>query len=153
MSTMKSVINTDEAIKEVYEVERIELENLWRDYIGAPIYIPPPDDYELPTPDPIKSISLDTLTPEAGGSVVKSNQTGNTEDNFDDRTGNIESIDTADSTNSLNSEAAQTNESGKETFNSCSQGTNSSYKDISDIGLMFLIILFASKGATPFKDI
>tara|TARA_Y100000588_G_scaffold75447_1_gene78607 strand:+ start:754 stop:2220 length:1467 start_codon:yes stop_codon:yes gene_type:complete len=153
MSTMKSGINTDEAIKEVYEVERIELENLWREYIGAPIYIPPPDDYELPTPVPIKSISLYTLTPEAGGSVVKSNQTGNTEDNSDDRTENIESIDTADSINSLNSEAAQTNESVKETFNSCSKGTNSSYKDISDIGLMFLIILFASKGTTPFKDI
>ena len=52
MAVMKSGTNVDDSIKEVYGVTRIELENLWRDTLGAPSVSEPDLSLSLPTPLP-----------------------------------------------------------------------------------------------------
>lgn len=61
MATMKSGTNVDDAILEVYGVSRVELENLWRDTLGAPEFVPPNLDGLLPTPIPAPVIELFTI--------------------------------------------------------------------------------------------
>jgi hypothetical protein len=59
----------------VYGVTRVELENQWRETIGAPDYLPPSRDRLLPTPVPRAQVQLFTLTPQAGSQVVASIET------------------------------------------------------------------------------
>ena len=64
MATMKQGIGTPEAIERVYGITQIELENLWRDKIGADLYVPPAEDQSKPTPVPRRKIGLYSLTPQ-----------------------------------------------------------------------------------------
>ncbi|MCL0029052.1 peptidase MA family metallohydrolase [Dehalococcoidia bacterium] len=72
MKTLKEGTNIDDAILEVYRVTRVELENLWRDSIGAPAYVPPDRDRAKPTPIARREIQLFTLTPQAGSETIAS---------------------------------------------------------------------------------
>ncbi len=74
MATVKRGTNIDDAIIEVYRLTRVELENQWRDAIGAPAYVPPDRDRAKPTPIPRREIQLFTLTPQAGSETVGSVQ-------------------------------------------------------------------------------
>ena len=67
--------NDDAAIQEVYGLTRVELENQWRETIGAPNYLPPSRDRLLPTPVPRAQVQLFTLTPQAGSQAVASIET------------------------------------------------------------------------------
>ena len=64
MATMKKGIGTPEAIERVYGITQVELENLWRDKIGADPYVPPDTDQAKPTPEPRRKIGLYSLTPQ-----------------------------------------------------------------------------------------
>ena len=48
----KSGMNLDDAIEYVYGIDKLNLENDWRSYIGAPKYEPDLSENELPTPIP-----------------------------------------------------------------------------------------------------
>ena len=61
MATMKAGTNVDDSIQKVYGVSRVELENLWRDTLGAPEFVPPNLDALLPTPLPAPVIELFTF--------------------------------------------------------------------------------------------
>ena len=52
MAVMKSGTNVEDSIEEVYGVTRIELENMWRDTLGAPSVSVPDLSLSLPTPLP-----------------------------------------------------------------------------------------------------
>jgi hypothetical protein len=75
MATMKTGKNDNAAIQDVYGLTRVELENQWRETIGAPDYLPPSRDRLLPTPVPWAQVQLFTLTPQAGSQVVASIET------------------------------------------------------------------------------
>jgi hypothetical protein len=72
MATMKSGVNVDDAIEEIYGVTRIGLENQWRETIGAPNFLPATRDRVVPTPIPRQAMQLFTLTPQAGSQTVAS---------------------------------------------------------------------------------
>ena len=72
MAALKSGTKVDEAIAEIYGVSRIELENLWRDAIGAPDYVAPNRESAKPTPITYSNIQLYSLTPQAGSETVGS---------------------------------------------------------------------------------
>lgn len=72
MKTLKQGTNIDDAIIEVYRITRIDLENQWRDVIGAPTYVPPDRDRAKPTPIPRREMQLFTLTPQAGSETISS---------------------------------------------------------------------------------
>ena len=72
MAALKAGTRVDDAIEDIYGVSRIELENLWRDAIGAPAYIPPERDAAKPTPIARSTIQLYSLTPQAGSETVGS---------------------------------------------------------------------------------
>ena len=60
----------DDAIVQVYGVERIELENQWRDALGADLYVPPDRESMKPTPIPRQAVQLYSLTPVAGTETI-----------------------------------------------------------------------------------
>ena len=64
MATMKQGIGIQDAIERVYGMSQIDLENLWRDKIGAELYVPPVEDQARPTPVPRRKIGLYSLTPQ-----------------------------------------------------------------------------------------
>ena len=72
MVALKSGINVDDSIEEVYGVTRIELENMWRDTLGAPSISAPDLSLSLPTPLPapvlvpysLDSVQISGPTPE-----------------------------------------------------------------------------------------
>ena len=70
MATLKSGTNMDDAILEVYGVTRIELENDWRDAIGAPAFVPIDRDSAKPTPIPRRNVQIISLTPQAGSETL-----------------------------------------------------------------------------------
>ena len=70
LSTLKSGTNMEDAIQDIYGISRIELENQWRDTIGAEHYVPPDRDSAKPTPIPMPSLQLFSLTPQAGSETV-----------------------------------------------------------------------------------
>ena len=72
MEVLKGGTNIDSAIAQVYRVTRIELENQWREAIGAPDYLPPERERLKPTPIPRRAIQPFTLTPQAGSETVAS---------------------------------------------------------------------------------
>jgi hypothetical protein len=72
MAVMRDRTNVDDAIMQVYGLTRIELENQWRDTVGAPDYLPPTRERAKPTPIPRREIQLFTLTPQAGSETVAS---------------------------------------------------------------------------------
>ena len=70
MATMKSGRNVDDAVQQVYGVDRLGLENLWREWIGAPAYVPPPPGSTRPTPLPLPTVLPYSLTPQPSGVTV-----------------------------------------------------------------------------------
>jgi len=72
MSRLKAGEVIDEAILSAYGISKIELENDWRRYIGAPLYEPPAETNSLPTPAPRSSVKVFSLTPQAGSTSVES---------------------------------------------------------------------------------
>ncbi len=70
LAVFREGVNMDDAIEQVYGVSRIELENQWREIIGAPMYVPPERDSARPTPVPRRAIQLYSLTPQAGSEQV-----------------------------------------------------------------------------------
>lgn len=72
MAAMKSGANMDDSIRQVYGISLLELENEWRDTLGAPEFVPPSLDALLPTPIPRPAIELFTFDSlrETGGSAA-----------------------------------------------------------------------------------
>jgi hypothetical protein len=70
MGTMKQGIGHEEAIERVYGMTQVELENLWRDKVGAPPYVPPTQDQSRPTPIPRRTIGLYSLTPQPNTQTI-----------------------------------------------------------------------------------
>lgn len=70
MAALKSGTSVDDAIAEIYGVERIALENQWRDAIGAPPYVAPNRESAKPTPIARAAVQLYSLTPQAGSDAV-----------------------------------------------------------------------------------
>ena len=70
LAVFKEGTNMDDAIQQVYGVSRVELENQWRDIIGAPEYVPPERDSARPTPISRPTLQLYSLTPQAGSAPV-----------------------------------------------------------------------------------
>ena len=70
MATMKQGIGVGEAIERVYGMTQVELENLWRDKVGADPYVPPTADQAKPTPEPRRKIGLYSLTPQPDTETV-----------------------------------------------------------------------------------
>jgi hypothetical protein len=68
----KSGRNLDDSIEFVYGINKLELENGWRNYIGAPVYEPDLTERKLPTPIPRPAVGLFSLTPQSGSTSVKS---------------------------------------------------------------------------------
>ena len=72
LSTLKAGANMDEATQEIYGLSRIELENQWRDTLGAEHYVPPDRDSAKPTPIARPTLQLFSLTPQAGSETIAS---------------------------------------------------------------------------------
>ena len=72
LSTLKSGTNMEKAIQDIYGVSRIELENQWRDTIGAEHYVRPDRESAKPTPIARPTLQLFSLTPQAGSETVVS---------------------------------------------------------------------------------
>ena len=72
MAAQKAGTSVDDAIQEIYGVSRIELENLWRDALGAPPYVEPNRESAKPTPIARAAVGLYSLTPQAGSDAVGS---------------------------------------------------------------------------------
>ena len=70
LAVFREGTNMDDAIEQVYGISRIELENRWREIIGAPMYVQPERDSARPTPIPRRAIQLYSLTPQAGSEQV-----------------------------------------------------------------------------------
>ncbi len=62
----------DDALPAVYGRTRLELENEWRESIGAPAYVPLDRESLKPTPIPRPVLGLYTLTPQAGSDTLAS---------------------------------------------------------------------------------
>ena len=76
LARLKSGEDIDAAILSAYGVSKLELENSWRKYIGAPLYEPPAETSSLPTPVPRSEVKVFSLTPQPGSTSVES-LTGN----------------------------------------------------------------------------
>ncbi len=61
MAAMKVGDSVDDAIQDIYGISRVELENEWRDTLGAPEFVPPNLDAYLPTSIPTVAIELFTF--------------------------------------------------------------------------------------------
>tara|TARA_Y100000590_G_C15733147_1_gene1017730 strand:+ start:2368 stop:3879 length:1512 start_codon:yes stop_codon:yes gene_type:complete len=64
MAELKSGINMEDAAVNVYGLTLIEIENMWRDSVGAPEYVPPVKGREIPTAVPLPNVLLYSLTPQ-----------------------------------------------------------------------------------------
>ena len=70
MATLKSGRTVDDAIEKVYEVTKLELENLWRESIGAPLLRPSEGPRARPTAAPRAPLLPYSLTPQPQASTV-----------------------------------------------------------------------------------
>lgn len=70
LAILREGTNMDDAIQQIYGISRIELENQWREIIGAPEYLPPERDSARPTPIARRTMQLYSLTPQAGSEPV-----------------------------------------------------------------------------------
>ena len=69
---LKDGTSMNEAIRANYGVSRIELENRWRDTLGAVHYVQPDRESAKPTPISRPSLQPFSLTPQAGSETVAS---------------------------------------------------------------------------------
>ena len=70
MTLLGQGTNIDDAILQVYGVGRIELENQWRDALGAPPYVVPDRESLKPTPIARQTVQIFSLTPQAGTETI-----------------------------------------------------------------------------------
>ena len=61
MASMKGGTNIDDSLQDIYGVTRVELENDWRDTLGAPEFVPSTLEGLLPTPLPAPVLELFTF--------------------------------------------------------------------------------------------
>lgn len=72
LSMMKSGKNIDESFQSIYKKTKENMENEWREYIGASPYEWDKEDISLPTPVPRPDVKIFSLTPQPGSAVVES---------------------------------------------------------------------------------
>ena len=70
MAAHKSGKKPDDALKETYGFGLRELDEEWREGIGAEVYVVPETGKAKPTPVPMREIRLYSLTPQAGVEAV-----------------------------------------------------------------------------------
>jgi hypothetical protein len=70
MAVMKRGIKTEDAIERVYGMSQLDLENMWRDDIGAPLYFVSDEGQARPTAIPRRRIGLYSLTPQPDTETV-----------------------------------------------------------------------------------
>jgi len=70
MATLKSGENIDDAVEEVYGIDLLTLENMWRSSIGAPEYKPPEVAATKPTPIARRTVLPYSLTPQARSETI-----------------------------------------------------------------------------------
>ena len=70
MAGLKSGKNSEDAVKEAYGFGLRELDEEWRERIGAEVYVPPDTSESRPTPVPMREVRLYSLTPQAGVEAV-----------------------------------------------------------------------------------
>ena len=70
MAGLKSGANMDDALEAVYGFDRLGLENRWRDWLGAPEYVPPVREQAQPTAVPRREFLPYSLTPQAQSATV-----------------------------------------------------------------------------------
>ena len=70
MAVLKSGANMDDALNQVYGFERLGLENRWRDWLGAPEYVPPVREQAQPTAVARREFLPYSLTPQAQSATV-----------------------------------------------------------------------------------
>lgn len=63
MANLKKGKNMDDSLTEVYGLDRLALDAIWRESIGAPAYVPPESGRLIPTPLPMPKILPYSLTP------------------------------------------------------------------------------------------
>jgi len=71
MASLKSGQSVDDALQDVYGLGIQGLDDLWRDSIGAPRFIPPRSGRALPTPVPQRAILPYSLTPQPGSVTIE----------------------------------------------------------------------------------
>ena len=72
MAELQGGTNMDDAMLGVYGHDRLSMDTLWRQSIGAEPYVPPDTEKVRPTPIPGRTLGLFTLTPQAQGETVAS---------------------------------------------------------------------------------
>ncbi len=72
MDVLQSGVNMDDALTQVYGVDRIGLANIWRQSVDAPLLVRVESERVLPTPIPQRVIPLFSLTPQAGVEAIQS---------------------------------------------------------------------------------
>ena len=70
MLSLKNGKSTENAIREVYNLELLELTNIWRESIGAEKYELPDQDRSVPTPLPMREIKPFSLTEHPEAEVI-----------------------------------------------------------------------------------
>ncbi len=70
IADLKSGTNMDDALEKLYGVDRIGLENLWREAIYAPLYEPPDLEAARPTAVPRPTVLPYTLTPQPQAEAI-----------------------------------------------------------------------------------
>ena len=70
LAAMKTDRDIDTAMLGVYGVDRLGMENQWRDWIGAPQYSPPEVGSARPTPIPLPTVLPYSLTPQPSSITV-----------------------------------------------------------------------------------
>ena len=72
LAELKKGVKIDSAITTIYGFSKIDLENRWRKYIGADPYVLPVAAQVLPTPLPRATVTVLSLTPQAGSKQIGS---------------------------------------------------------------------------------
>ena len=72
LAELKKGVKIDSAIKTIYGLSKIDLENKWRKYIGADPYLPPVTAQVLPTPLSRPTVTVLSLTPQSGSKQIGS---------------------------------------------------------------------------------
>ena len=70
MAALKSGANMDDALEGIYGVDRLGLENRWREWLGAPEYVPPVREQAQPTAVARREFLPYSLTPQAQSATV-----------------------------------------------------------------------------------
>ena len=86
LAELKKGVKIDSAIKTIYGLSKIDLENKWRKYIGADPYVLPVTAQVLPTPLSRPTVTVLSLTPQAGSKQIGSLNNKEEKTNIDNPT-------------------------------------------------------------------